>query len=340
MIVLGIETSCDETSVAVVKNQKILSNVVASSQEIHAVYGGVVPEMASRAHVQALLPCLDQALQKARVSMKSVDWLSCTGGPGLLGSLLVGMSAAKSLALLLNKPIVYVDHVLAHAFATISHYKLKKYPILSLIVSGGHTLLVKWSSPTNWQILGRTLDDAAGEAFDKVGKMMGLAYPGGPEIDRRAKTVHQDRFVFPRPMMKEANWNFSFSGLKTAVLYQIKSLTQDHTTTLSDDTIAELSYSFQEAAVDVLAHKALRCARETRCHSLVLGGGVSLNSRLRARLQAESTSRLSIYFPPLSLCSDNAAMIAAWAEVLVRASSSKRLDAKMLGYKAYSVLQA
>jgi len=326
MITLGIETSCDETSVAVLKDgRKILSNVVYSSHKEHQAFGGVVPEIASRAQLETVLACLDTALKKARVPLKNADLIAVTQGPGLMGSLLVGLSAAKALALSLEKPLVGVDHVIAHAYAGFLSDPSLRFPCLGLVVSGGHTLLVKMTSPSGVKVLGRTIDDAAGEAFDKVAKMLGLGYPGGPEIDRLSRGQDTNRFFFTRPFLSNDSLNFSFSGIKTAVFYEVEKLKKKRSLTRS--VKKAVCAGFQEAVCDVLVKKSLRAAKLHGLGTLVAGGGVSANSRLREKLkQAAGEEGIKVVFPPLEFCQDNAAMIAGLGTALFREGRWDTLD--------------
>ena len=326
MITLGIETSCDETSVALVRGgRKILSNVVYSSLKEHRQYGGVVPEIASRSHLETLLPCLRAALKKARVAathgspLQKIDLIAVTQGPGLMGSLLVGLSAAKALAFSIKKPIVGVDHVLAHAYSAFLDPGAVslRMPCLALVISGGHTVLLKMESAARMCVLGRTLDDAAGEAFDKVAKMLGLGYPGGPEVDRLARGQDPKRFFFSRPFLSRDSLDFSFSGIKTAVFYQVQKL--ERKGSLGPRTRRGLAAGFQEAVCDVLVEKTLRAARAERLGRVVVGGGVSANRRLHEKFAAVSEQEgLKVVFPSGELCQDNAAMIAALGTALYR----------------------
>ncbi len=311
MITLGIETSCDETSVAVVKNGKaVLSNVVYSSLQQHQPYGGIIPEIASRSHLEEFLPCFEEALKKAKITSADIDLLAVTRGPGLLGSLLVGVSAAKALSLALKKPLVGVDHVIAHLYAGFLSDKKLKFPFLGLAVSGGHTMLVRMDSARRHKILGKTLDDAAGEAFDKVAKILGLGYPGGPEIDRLAKGEDSNRFFFTRPYLSHDSADFSFSGIKTAVYYTVERHPRKRNLTLKDKK--GIAAGFQEAVCDVLVKKSMKTAKAQHLKTIVVGGGVSANSRLKQLFtQASKKEGVRTVFPALSLCQDNAAMIAA-----------------------------
>ncbi|MBI4432644.1 MAG: tRNA (adenosine(37)-N6)-threonylcarbamoyltransferase complex transferase subunit TsaD [Candidatus Omnitrophica bacterium] len=327
MIVLGIETSCDETAVAVVKNGRtILSSVVYSSLAEHKPFGGVVPEIASRSHVESLLECLEVSLKKAKLGLKDVDLVAVTRGPGLMGSLLVGVAAAKTIAWAIQKPLVGVDHVLAHIYAGFLSQRLK-FPVLGLVVSGGHTLLIRMDAPHRVRILGRTIDDAAGEAFDKVAKVLGLGYPGGPEIDRLARGENTKRFHFTRPFLSSNSLNFSFSGIKTAVLYRVKDLKSPLTLKIKKEICA----GFEQAVCEALVKKTARAVKEENLRTVVIGGGVSANSRLRALFKKTASEEgFRAIFPENSLCQDNAVMIAALGAALY--SKGKR---DPLSFSAY-----
>jgi N6-L-threonylcarbamoyladenine synthase len=310
MKVLGIESSCDETAAAVVGDgREILSSVVASQVALHKKYGGVVPELASRKHVEAVLPVVDEALDRARESLETIDAIAVTQGPGLVGSLLVGLAVAKSMAYVRNIPWVGVNHIYSHVAAIyLSHGASIRFPFVALVVSGGHTSLFRVASPTQMTLLGRTLDDAAGEAFDKVAKFMGLGYPGGVVIDRLAREGNPSAVPFPRTLLEAGSLNFSFSGLKTAVLNYLKGFTAE----FSVSQIRDIAASFQEAVVDTLAAKVMRAARQEDITLVVLVGGVACNTRLREKIAREGeTSGITVLFPPPALCTDNAAMVAA-----------------------------
>ncbi len=337
MITLGIETSCDETSVAILKgNRTILSNVVFSSLKEHEPYGGVVPEIASRAHLEAILPTLDGALKKAKISLKDIDLIAVTQGPGLMGSLLVGASAAKALSLALNKPLIGVNHVIAHIYAGVMGDSRLRFPFLGLAVSGGHTLILRMDGPGRVKILGRTIDDAAGEAFDKVAKILGLRYPGGPEIDRLAKCQDPDQISFSRPYLSKESLNFSFSGIKTAVFYKVQSLIKKKKP-LGLQMKKQISAGFQEAVCDVLVEKALRAAKQEGLKSLVVGGGVSANSRLRKKFQdSAKKDKLKVIFSAMFLCQDNAAMIAGLGKALYCEGKRGSLDLSSYSEMSYA----
>ena len=316
MNILGLETSCDETAAAVVRDGvEVISSVVSSQADLHAPYGGVVPELASRRHLDNILPVLEAALARARTAPGEVDALAVTIAPGLVGALLVGLSTAKALALSLGKPLAAVDHLKAHAAAAFLRPLEPQLPVVALIVSGGHTNLFRVEGwPDGFFPLGQTLDDAAGEAFDKVGKLLGLAYPAGAIIDRLA-AQGQDRLGFPRPMMDDPSLNFSFSGLKTAVL----NFTRTHPVQAPGQpvgegqvSLADVCASFQEAAVEVLTAKTLAAARSQGVGQVILAGGVAANQRLRSHLgQALAEKGIRLLVPEPSLCTDNAAMVAA-----------------------------
>lgn len=303
MTVLGIETSCDETSVAVVADgRKLLSNVVASQMEEHARYGGVVPELASRRHVEQILPVLREALKDANVGWDDINAIAVTNRPGLLGALLVGVSAAKALAMALNKPIVGVHHIEAHLYANWLTDASVEFPAVALVVSGGHTDLFHLKNHGEYVLLGRTRDDAAGEAFDKGARLLGLGYPGGPAVQKAAEGGNPKAIAFPRALLPGTH-EFSFSGLKTSLRYALQKpdlpLTQD------------IAASFQEAIVDVLVKKTVLAARELGVKRVLLAGGVSANARLREKMtDACQKEELALYYPPPALCTDNAAMIA------------------------------
>ena len=308
MYLLGIESSCDETAAAVVQDgQKILSSVVASQVPIHRKYGGVVPELASRHHVESILPVIQEALSQAEIGLKDVEGIAVTQGPGLVGSLLVGIAAAKSLAYVLNLPFVGVNHVLGHVAAIFFDLPGLEFPFLSLVVSGGHTSLFRMESRTRMTLLGRTRDDAAGEAFDKVAKLLELGYPGGGIIDRLSREGNRDAIPFPRILLETDSLDFSFSGVKTAVLNHVKGLGEKP----SSSQVRDIAASFQEAVVDTLVSKVFRAARQERIQEVVVAGGVACNSRLREKLLRQGeVGGVSVFFPPPSLCTDNAAMIA------------------------------
>ena len=316
MKILGLETSCDETAAAVVRDGvEVISSVVSSQADLHAPYGGVVPELASRRHLDNILVVLEAALAQARTSLDEVDALAVTTVPGLVGALLVGLSTAKALALSLGKPLAAVDHLKAHVAVAFLRPLKPQLPALALVVSGGHTSLFRLEGwPDGFLPLGQTLDDAAGEAFDKVGKLLGLAYPAGAVIDRLA-AGGQDRLGFPRPMMDDGSLNFSFSGLKTAVLNYSRTnpvQTPGRPLAPGETSLADVCASFQEAVVEVLTTKTLAAVRSQGVGQVILAGGVAANQRLRSHLdQALAEKGIELLVPEPSLCTDNAAMVAA-----------------------------
>jgi N6-L-threonylcarbamoyladenine synthase len=308
-LILALETSCDDTCAAVVDGARILSNVVSSQAAFHERYGGVVPEIASRHHLELVNRVVSAALEEAGTGLSEVDRVAVTQGPGLIGSLLVGLSTAKALAAAHRKPLVPVDHLHGHVAANYLEPDPIEPPFLCLIASGGHTLLAGVRDPSGFEVIGQTLDDAAGEAFDKGARLLGLGYPGGPAIQRAAEAGDQEAFDFP-VAMSERGLDFSFSGLKTALVYKVRDLGPDET----ESRRADLAASFQRAIVDQLVAKLRRAARSGDWPAIALGGGVAANTELRARTQAlcdELGLRLKLV--PVSLCTDNAAMIASAA---------------------------
>jgi N6-L-threonylcarbamoyladenine synthase len=304
-VILAIETSCDETAVAVLRGRgELLAGEVASQVELHNRFGGVVPEVASRNHLLALRPLMERALKSAGVRVGELAGLAATAGPGLATSLMVGFSAAKGLAVGLGKPFFAVNHLEGHLLSPFFGGEIE--PCVALVVSGGHTLLVEVRGVGDYTVLGQTRDDAAGEAFDKVAKLLGLPYPGGPEIDRRAKAGDATRFALPRSMMDSGDAAFSFSGLKTAVRYLLPKVNLEE-----DQTVSDLCASFQEAVVEVLVAKTIAAARECGRKLVTVSGGVSCNSRLRKRMgEACAAKGLELRMAEQGLCTDNAAMIA------------------------------
>lgn len=305
--ILAIESSCDETSASVCSNGKILSNYIAN-QKVHEQYGGVVPELASRAHMQNIVPVVDVALKQAGVELKQIDAFAFTQAPGLIGSLLVGSQFAKSLALALNKPLLAVHHMQAHVLANLIDDNRPSFPFLCLTVSGGHTQIVLAKSVTDMQIIGETLDDAAGEAFDKSAKLLGLPYPGGPLIDKYAKEGNPERFQFPEPQID--GLNFSFSGLKTSILYFVQQNTRNNPQFIAEN-IQDICASIQHRIVSILLKKLKMAALQTGITEVCIAGGVSANSGLRTALQEMGKhSGWKTYIPRFEYCTDNAAMIA------------------------------
>lgn len=306
-IILGIETSCDETAAAVVKNgNNILSNVVASQIESHKRFGGVVPEIASRHHVEQMTLVLEEAISQADVEWEEIDAIAVTEGPGLVGALLIGVNAAKALAFAKSKPLIGVQHIAGHIYAN-RFEKEFEFPLLALIVSGGHTELVLMKEHGHYELLGETLDDAAGEAYDKVARMLNLPYPGGPEIDRLAQTG-EETIEFPRAWLEEGSYDFSFSGLKSAVINKIHNAKQRGESLKPEDIAA----SFQASVIDVLTAKTVKAAKEYSVKQVIVAGGVAANQGLRKELKKQFENEdIPLLIPPLILCTDNAAMIAA-----------------------------
>ena len=304
MIVLGIESSCDETGLALFDSKDgMIGHIVNSQHDIHSKYGGVVPELASRDHVLKLVPLLDQLLSQNKILLENINLIAFTNGPGLLGPLLTGASFAKSLAWSLKIKAIEVDHLEAHIFSPMITEKELKLPFISLLVSGGHTILTLVKDNSNYKVLGKTLDDSAGEVFDKVARHLGLAYPGGPEISKVASNISSSSYIFPRPMIKTDCYNFSFSGLKTHVTQLINKVE------LNDSIIEDIAYDFENSIIDVLISKTLRAAREYNIKNIVITGGVSANKKLRMRCDAEK-GKNKIFFPNIAYSTDNGAMIA------------------------------
>ncbi len=314
MLVLGVDTSCDETSAAVLSDGRTILSSIVASQAIHAQFGGVVPEYASRAHMQLIVPVVRQALEAAGVEYGQIDAIAVTNRPGLVGCLLVGVSFAKALAYSLDVAIVGVDHIEGHVFAARLAEPDIRLPAVCLIASGGHTELIRVDAWGEYEALGRTRDDAAGEAFDKVGKMLGMTYPAGPEIERKARGGDPTAFAFPRAMMRRGNPDFSFSGLKTAVRYKL----DDMGALPEGDELRDFLASFQAAVVDALVIKTMWAVEDSGVPTVTLGGGVAANAALRERL-VEDAARLgvSVVIPPRELCTDNGAIIAAVGDALL-----------------------
>ncbi len=329
-LTLGIETSCDETAAAVLEDGRgIRSSVIASQDALHAPYGGIVPELASRRHVEAVWPVVKEALARAGVTLADLNGIAATAGPGLIGSLLVGLSFGKALAFALDIPLVGVNHLEGHLYAALLDHEGLTFPFTGLVVSGGHTHLYTAMAPGKYHLLGRTRDDAAGEAFDKVAKFLGLGYPGGPLIEERARKGDPDSIRFPRPMPQRGSYDFSFSGLKTAVVNFVRgavgaglalpkagaasSAPTPKPLTLDPALVADICAGFQEAVVEALVRVTLAAAKASAApRRIVLAGGVACNGRLRLKLtQQAADEAIEVYYPTPSLCTDNAAMIAA-----------------------------
>ncbi len=309
-IILGIESSCDDTAAALIQNRKILSNVIAN-QKIHQSYGGVVPELASRAHQQNIVPVVNEALKQAGIDRNQLKAIAFTRGPGLMGSLLVGSSFAKSLSMALNIPLIEVNHMQGHILAHFiedANESCPEFPFLCLTVSGGHTQIVKVSDYFEMEVLGETIDDAAGEAFDKAGKILGLGYPAGPIIDKLAKEGNPEKFKFSKPKVEELN--FSFSGLKTAILYFIQKETKENPDFIREN-LNDLCASIQKTIVDILMEKLTLAAEQTGISQVAIAGGVSANSEIRSRLkEMETIKNWKVFIPKFEYTTDNAAMIA------------------------------
>lgn len=320
MLVLGIESTCDETAAAVVRDgRNVVAETVASQIDLHEIYGGVVPEIASRAHIEQILPVLSGAFEQAGISPAEIDAVAVAARPGLIGSLVVGLTAAKTLAWSLEKPLVAVDHVHAHLYSVVlGEARPPAFPAIGLVVSGGHTSLYRVESWLDIAPIGRTIDDAVGEAYDKVAAILGLGYPGGPIVDRLAAEGDPKRVRFPRSMLGPDSLDFSFSGLKTAVLYHVRGEKgrQWEATALSDAEIAEVCASFQAACVETLVKKIRRAVKATGARSVIVGGGVSANRGLRLALQDLD---LPVHLPPMAYTTDNAAMTAGLGTILLEA---------------------
>ncbi|MDP3804820.1 MAG: tRNA (adenosine(37)-N6)-threonylcarbamoyltransferase complex transferase subunit TsaD [Candidatus Omnitrophota bacterium] len=318
MLTLGIETSCDETSISVTSGRRVLSNIVSSSVRLHKIYGGVVPEIASRYHVEYIIEVLNKALEESRKNLKDMRLVSVTNGPGLVGALLTGIALAKSISYSLKLPLVGVNHILAHLYSVfLSDNEDIDFPFVGLVVSGGHTSLFYCEGIGEQKLLGQTQDDAVGEAFDKVAKILNLGYPGGPVIERMARgSKDKKRVKFPRTLLDKNSLDFSFSGVKTAVLYYVKG----HVTPRGGaGLINDICYAFQEAVLDVLVQKAFLAAGVMKVKSIVVGGGVAANSKLRDKFfDAARFQGVRVYFPETKYCMDNAAMVGALGEELYK----------------------
>jgi len=332
MLILGIESSCDETSVSIVEDgQKILSNLVASQAKLHEKYGGVVPELACRAHMEVILPLFEEALSGAKVKLADIDAFAVVNTPGLVGALLVGVTCAKAAAFCQNKPIIAVNHLYAHAYANrLSHPELE-FPLVVLIASGGHTSLFLWKDILEFRLLGATTDDAAGEAFDKVAAILNLGYPGGPAVEKVAVSGNRRAVDFPRTLLGKDSLDFSFSGIKTAVLYHVQGKNTKKgkiSVELCEKEIADVAASFQEAVADVLVEKLRRAVKKTGVERAAIGGGVSANKRLTEKITqwAEGEGVKFYSTPERTLCLDNGAIVAGFAYHKLKAGLTERLD--------------
>jgi len=320
LYILAFESSCDETSVAVLQDDKVISNVILS-QEYHTAFGGVVPEIASREHLRKIVEMTDASLKKANIEMKDIDLVAATSEPGLIGAILIGLSFAKSLAATLNKPFIPVNHIHAHLYSAFINDTQPEFPFIALIVSGGHTLLILVEDFFKHKILGTTIDDAVGEAFDKVAKMMGLGYPGGPLIDKYAKDGDINFHEFPISVIKNSKYNFSFSGIKTSVLYYLRD--SNFQANRNDKLISDISASFQHAAIKTLYSKVRKAAKEFKVKDIAISGGVSANSYLNQMFKTLEKDRYRIHIPELIYTTDNAAMIGITAYYKYLASKDK-----------------
>jgi N6-L-threonylcarbamoyladenine synthase len=335
MLVLGIETTCDETAAAVVVDGiRVRSNVVSSQVDLHARYRGVVPEIASRAHIENILPVVTESLQSAGVTMGEIDAVAVAHRPGLIGSLLIGVTAAKTLAWALGKPLIGVDHVHAHLYSVRLETDAQiPLPAVGLVCSGGHTALYRIGDFLDVQLIGSTLDDAVGEAYDKVAAILGLGYPGGPIIDGLAREGNPAAIRFPRSRLSRESLDFSFSGLKTSVLYHVRGYQGREEMKLTSAEIRDVAASFQAACVDVLGEKIRRAVEQCSARSVVIGGGVSANSGLRSAMEKFS---LPVFFPEMKYCTDNAAMIAELADLLLSNGRRSPLDLDAITYSQFS----
>jgi N6-L-threonylcarbamoyladenine synthase len=315
MIILGIESSCDETAASIVQDgTQILSSIVASQIDVHHKYGGVVPELASRMHIEAITAVVDEAIKKANIKINDIDGVAATRGPGLIGALLIGFSYAKSFAFARHLPFTGVNHLEAHIYSLFLMEEKPQFPFIALVVSGGHTNIYYVSSYNNFELMGQTRDDAAGEAFDKVAKMLGLGYPGGPVIESLAKTKNPDIIKFPRTMLEKDSFDFSFSGLKSSVGRYI----HNNPLTSKEDK-AQIAASFQEAVIDVLSQKLINAAIYKNCNTIGVSGGVSANKTFVKKLSKKVKNKnIKIFSPSVELCGDNAAMIAARGHTMIQ----------------------
>ena len=321
MTILGIESSCDETAVSICKNGKILSNIV-SSQQVHSNYGGVVPEVASREHDRLLNYLVIESIKEANISLNDIEGIGVTKGPGLAGTLLTGVSFAKGFSQSLNIPIIGINHLEAHIYANFLAYPELEYPLVCLLVSGGHTQIWYIKNIFDYELLGDTRDDAAGEAFDKGARILGLGYPGGPVIEKIANRGNGDAIKFPRALMEKDNLEFSFSGLKTSLLYLVKKE--------NSYKIEDIVASYQNAILDVLVEKLIRSIKMKNVNTCIIAGGVAANKSLRNLVNDKLNNRINVYYPDITLCTDNAAMIAFLAEIYFMKGISSDLDFEVI----------
>jgi N6-L-threonylcarbamoyladenine synthase len=330
MLLLGIESSCDETSSSVLRSKgnklEILSNVISSSADFHAKTGGIIPEIAAREQIKFILPVIKKSLEDANLDFykPKIDAIAVTIGPGLIGSLLIGVETAKTLSLVWNKPIIPVNHLIGHIYANFIKNPNISFPVVALVVSGAHTDLLLLESHTKIKLLGGTRDDAAGEAFDKIGRMLGLPYPAGPSIENLAKEGNRERFIFPKPLVYSKDFDFSFSGLKTAVFREIQK------TKLDDQTIKDICFATQDAIIEVLIKKTTRAVRKYKAKSILLGGGVAANQALSSKIKEninEQSLKAKFYVPEKILCTDNGAMIAAAGFYHNKTESLEKIEA-------------
>ena len=321
MTILGIESSCDETAVSICKNGKILSNIV-SSQQVHSNYGGVVPEVASREHDRLLNYLVIESIKEANISLNDIEGIGVTKGPGLAGTLLTGVSFAKGFSQSLNIPIIGINHLEAHIYANFLAYPELEYPLVCLLVSGGHTQIWYIKNIFDYELLGDTRDDAAGEAFDKGARILGLGYPGGPVIEKIANRGNGDAIKFPRALMEKDNLEFSFSGLKTSLLYLVKKE--------KSYKIEDIVASYQNAILDVLVEKLIRSIKMKKVNTCIIAGGVAANKSLRNLVNDKLNNRINAYYPDITLCTDNAAMIAFLAEIYFMKGISSDLDFEVI----------
>lgn len=332
MLILGIETSCDETSISVVKDGKeVLVNIISSQIEIHKEYGGVVPEIASRQHIKNISAILEEALSKANISMKDVDYISVTYAPGLIGALLVGISFGKALAYAYNIPVIPVHHIKGHIYGNFIEHEIQ-LPAIALVVSGGHTNIIYIDKDHNFINMGQTLDDAVGESYDKVSRVLGLGYPGGPIIDKLAKAGNSKNIPLPEPKVEA--YDFSFSGVKTAVINYVNKANMKNEKINNED----LAASFQEKVVDILVKKTIKAVEEKKVKSIILAGGVAANSHLRLKMKEVAGEKdVSVYYPAMEYCTDNAAMIAVAAYHKLKYSKKKFADLNLNGIASLDI---